>query len=384
MMMSMKSLLASMVLMALNMDGTVALQKCGVFNKHANAKNEKDKEAEDSVMRTKKKLEIYSRMEQGINSPEFYSNWSGHPVEDLEVLHTFLREREENKNKKFVFFVGDSSLDNKAWIRGYRSKALNGYQQILRQGRNDMFVRSVEDVAYWMNRKAEESGMPYVTINGSVEATTIWMRQQRKSGLLAHDEFVRDSFKDGDVLICSIGGNDIAMRPLLKTVFSMAKILMSSDTYIENGTAYGMSSLIHLFKNQVAEYLSRILKGKKPSRVLVCMIYYPALVGEGWADGPLKILGYNKDPERLQMMIRAAFKFATSKIGEEELIEGVPNDAFIPIPLFKVLDPMDQDDYVQRVEPSSQGGEKMANAFLTALKYPDAAKNDPDFWDSLY
>jgi hypothetical protein len=39
----------------------------------------------------------------------------------------------------------------------------------------------------------------------------------------------------------------------------------------------------------------------------------------------------------------------------------------IPFPLFSILDGKDSHDYVQRVEPSSQGGEKIAQALLAVL-----------------
>jgi len=39
----------------------------------------------------------------------------------------------------------------------------------------------------------------------------------------------------------------------------------------------------------------------------------------------------------------------------------------VPVPLFSVLDPADSQDYLQRVEPSVQGGRKMARHFADAI-----------------
>ena len=94
-------------------------------------------------------------------------------------------------------------------------------------------------------------------------------------------------------------------------------------------------------------------------------------MGRSWADGALDKLGYNNNPERLQSIIRSAFQIATSQI----TIRGVNQQDIIPVPLFEILDANDRLDYVQRVEPALQGGEKMANAFLNALADPDAARN---------
>ena len=44
-------------------------------------------------------------------------------------------------------------------------------------------------------------------------------------------------------------------------------------------------------------------------------------------------------------------------------IEGVP---VLPVPLFRVMDGKDSEDYAERVEPSSQGGRKMAREAVGA------------------
>ena len=54
------------------------------------------------------------------------------------------------------------------------------------------------------------------------------------------------------------------------------------------------------------------------------------------------------------------FIHATAKIK----IEGTE---VIPFPLFEVLDGSNSGDYEQRVEPSPQGGQKMAKALMDAV-----------------
>jgi hypothetical protein len=69
-----------------------------------------------------------------------------------------------------------------------------------------------------------------------------------------------------------------------------------------------------------------------------------------WAGLALECLGYNRTPEKLQTLIRRAFEEATSKIN-------ITGCEVVPVPLFNVMDGKNSRDYVQRVEPSSQGGE---------------------------
>ena len=97
---------------------------------------------------------------------------------------------------------------------------------------------------------------------------------------------------------------------------------------------------------------------KKPKKVLICTIYYPEERAAGsWADAALSAMCYNSDPGKLQCAIRQIFRHATSKIR----IPGV--EVVVPVPLFEVLDAKNPRDYEQRVEPSVEGGRKMAAAF---------------------
>lgn len=45
----------------------------------------------------------------------------------------------------------------------------------------------------------------------------------------------------------------------------------------------------------------------------------------------------------------------------------IPGTEVIPLPLFNVLDGKNTDDYVARVEPSPQGGRKMAEYLLDTM-----------------
>lgn len=83
--------------------------------------------------------------------------------------------------------------------------------------------------------------------------------------------------------------------------------------------------------------------------------------GGSWADGVLGTLGYNSRPARLQALIRRVYAMATTQVR-------VPGTTVLPCPLFDVLDSSPASrDYVARVEPSAEGGIKMANWFVDAI-----------------
>ena len=94
------------------------------------------------------------------------------------------------------------------------------------------------------------------------------------------------------------------------------------------------------------------------------MIYFPLESGKGqsgWADGKLRVLGYERNPGQLQAAIRELYKSATEEIS----VEGVE---VLPCKLFEVLDGKEARDYVERVEPSGEGGRKMAEEFVRVLE----------------
>jgi hypothetical protein len=123
---------------------------------------------------------------------------------------------------------------------------------------------------------------------------------------------------------------------------------------IRDGTAYGLAYFIDMFRDRVQAYITTLLAGKKPKKIYVCMIYFPdEQAGGSWADFTLQALGYNADPQKLQILIETAFRLATSRI----VIDGC---CVVPVPLFRVMDSKNSADYVARVEPSGLGGLKIA------------------------
>ena len=69
-----------------------------------------------------------------------------------------------------------------------------------------------------------------------MEATTLNERSYR---LRAQDKFIRDNISSEDVLIVSIGGNDIALAPAPCTICSVAGLLCLPLSCLENGRSFG-------------------------------------------------------------------------------------------------------------------------------------------------
>ena len=329
-----------------------------------------------------------------INTNDFYATYHGHDVAYLETVHSELRRVED---KSCIWLAGDSSLDNKFWFRD-NAPAVNGYELLLAP------PRMMQDVCYWLNAQAAERRLPYFCVNTAVEATAL--NDRSFNCLLPQDRFIRDNITGDDVLVVSVGGNDIALAPLLCTIANIIPLVCCffappcldplgtreagsgsrcpglacacvPNLRIDCGclgcglpgclagtlTAWppGLGYFVDLFQHRVGNYVKRLVARRKPRKVLVNMIYYPDEVGSGsWADGALCCLGYNACPGRLQRAIRTAFELGTKRIR-------IPGTQVVPVPLFEILDSKDSADYLQRVEPSPHGGRKMAAYFLDRI-----------------
>ncbi|KAI0569784.1 hypothetical protein TUN199_11424 [Pyrenophora tritici-repentis] len=291
-----------------------------------------------------------------INGARFYFEWHGHPISDLNTLHDItLAERPENP---IIYLAGDSSLDNKYWVDKSASCLPQPIPDIYHKTLQDP-AKLKPDVACWVNHLLKDRA---TCINAAVEAT---MLRDRDNRLLDHDKFIRDNIRPNDVLIVSVGANDVALRPSFSTMRHMLHLAwLSSRKSLEDGTALPLMYFRDFFGTKVQEYILRLTAKTRPRTVIVCMIYFPLEWGlgqESWADAQLKALGYNSSPEHLQTGIRAIYELATKQIRVEDT-------EIVPCALYKVLDGKTADDYTARVEPSEQGGQKMAQKFVNMLE----------------
>lgn len=364
-----------------------------------------------------------------IEDTRYYEYYNGHQVRDLRYAHGKLHE---SGCKSFIFLCGDSSFDNKHWFfrKGKQSTsnataaahriaedemrddaitapATNGYERVLvsasaRRGRPG--PRMTKDVCYWLNHHAPGDG-DVCTLMASVEASTAADRCEHK--LLKQDEFIRDTLTRQDYILMSVGGNDIAMAPTIATLVNIGLLTFSPYWLIWLRLAPGYTHLVHWMGAMVVEYVRQLTRKATPKKVVCCMIYYPDETPTGgWVDthglltllfyrrrpgidsslaangevafGPagrlLGLIGLLAFPGMLQSVIRALYYGLAGQLRRARQaggpLEGLDVVAF---PLFEVLDGQHTADYNQRVEPSVQGGEKMATALLAELRLANAS-----------
>jgi hypothetical protein len=288
-----------------------------------------------------------------INRSRFYFEWKGHQIQDLTSFHAIATT--QRPDKPIVYLAGDSSLDNKYWVNDDQESEVEV---------PDIYKHTLDkptpkhDVSFWMNHLLGDRA---TCINTAVEES---MLRQRDEELLDHDKFIRDNIRPKDVLIVSVGANDIALRPLPCTIRHMLQLAWATPrSSVESGSASSLKYFNQMFCDRVQDYVDRITAKTRPRAVIVCMIYFPLESGLGqssWADTQLKALGYNMWPGQLQTAIRTLYRTATQNIT-------IPGTVVIPCALHEVLDGKSAKDYTARVEPNEEGGKKMANEFSKHL-----------------
>lgn len=125
-----------------------------------------------------------------INTDHFYNNYHGHTVDHLYTLYKGLIN--QNPNKPFIYLAGDSSLDNKYWLKNDKGKykLTNGYEKILHP------PNARPDIAYYLNKYYSE----YYTVNCAIEESSLG---KRDSDLLPQDNFIKDHITENDILVVS-------------------------------------------------------------------------------------------------------------------------------------------------------------------------------------
>lgn len=298
-------------------------------------------------------------MTQKINTSRFYFEWRGHTIPDITAFHSIIQS--QRPSKPIIYLAGDSSFDNKYWV-----PSSGPVGEPLPVDVPSIYHATLErpqpkpDIAFWLNHSLGDRA---TSLNCAVEASTL---QERKSNLLEHDEFIRDNVRAEDILIVSVGGNDIAMKPTCATVCRMLQLAwLTPRSSLQQGTAWSLNYFTDIFKTQVETYISRLVEKQRPRAVVVCMIYYPLEAGvskqKSWADFPLKLLGYDCFPGQLQCAIAKMYELATTQVR-------IPGVKVVSCPLFEAMDGKREEDYTARVEPSVEGGRKIALQLMEIIE----------------
>ena len=83
-----------------------------------------------------------------------------------------------------------------------------------------------------------------------MEATTL---NERTFSLRPQDRFLRDNVRSNDILIVSVGGNDVALCPTPCTIVSILGLLSLPYKCIENGISIGSVPVRSTQRNELLD-----------------------------------------------------------------------------------------------------------------------------------
>jgi hypothetical protein len=197
---------------------------------------------------------------------------------------------------------------------------------------------------------AEDDGLRLTPLNLAAEDSTL---AEKSAGLSAYDCFIRDNLRPNDILVVSIGVNDVALKPSTANTLAIGALLLSPTALIEAEWAPGLNHFKTVFRSNVESYVKELTTKTVPATILVCMTYFPDEKQDAGAPKALGKLGYNLFPQKFQAIIRKLYEIGTTEIE-------VPGANVVPVPLFEVLDGKDTNMYVHRVKLSVQGARAIA------------------------
>lgn len=288
-----------------------------------------------------------------INSTHFYSQYKGHPVSNLKQLIQF------QPNTPTIYLAGDSTLDNKYWLPNQSST----HPDLSHATLLDTNILRY-DISYWLNKTFSTSGLR--VINCAVEESAL---DDRSQTLLEHDKLIRDNIHEKDILVVSVGGNDVAIKLKPGIIFDVI-----CSVYLDTRLGRWLK---HLFRDDLKRYINQMIEKTKPKLIVICSLYFPdETQTTSWAGTVLSLLGYNSRPERMQTAMKKVYEEGIKEIQLEEDLN------VIYVPFYEVLNGKDTSMYVARVEPSEKGGKMMAEflkeRILEALNKLKEERNEND------
>lgn len=150
---------------------------------------------------------------------------------------------------------------------------------------NDLLASSEDDSSTFR---------PPLALCCAVEEST---SADRRTGLLEQDAAAAEAVCEGDAVVISLGGNDLALAPTLWTLLCLAGLALCPTVLLEHvvarrgsGWAPGLGHVTDLLALRPAR-LALTVAGSSGATVLVAILYPPGPRVEGapsWADATLR------------------------------------------------------------------------------------------------
>jgi len=300
----------------------------------------------------------------------FYASPQGHRREDLQTVYDGLKAA---GCKKFAWLAGDSTLDNKEQFfqPDTRYDAVNGYQDVLLPAKMHPDVNYLLNERLFLAQNGTDAQNRICAINTARAGSTLGTRIEGGGGLYEQDEFLRDHVSEGDVVIVSVGGNDLLQAWQLLLSFFNDYNTAESISMLTPEASPKVKQFVDWFNHGTAQYLNKLREKGKPTSVIVCSPYYytetPAFAQKNF----LMMLALSAVPApNLQAFLRLISKFGTSQIQ----LDGAHVEH---IAMYETINGKIPTDYSDGIHLSEQGGRKMVEALFKAIQTLAACRAAP-------
>ena len=272
-----------------------------------------------------------------ITPDKFYSDTNGHSPKYLQTICNKFRQ-----NKNFVFLAGDFTLDNKKAISKY-VEAVNGYEEILHP------PESIPDITFHLNTFSSKLDNKNLIINCTTGNNTLNEHDfSSKISMNQQDQIIIDNIKQDDILVISIGSNDIISKPTGDFISRLMKVCPDQTEYVNYDE---LKYFAEYFYNNILTYIKQLCIKNVPKLIIICGAYFPSITkGKSmWSNQVLDLIDYNVYPSKLQSVLSYLYNESLTKIN----IDGY-NIKYITYS--DILDGSDDDYYYNRLYLSNKGG----------------------------
>ena len=296
----------------------------------------------------------------------------------LRKLSKQVDEKKQIENRTHVTFIGDSTIDNRIWVDGLVSsyfKSLIGIQrgsheEKVKQSHRLFFKPDLSVIEHFIDMSPNYIVHDYTNDGFTTKDCLQGQLRDKVFGegrfsIFPHVKFSplvegANSIKQSQHIILSVGGNNF------REFLMIAMSLKGSDRrhYIKEN----FSDVIEEMQKEYIEILGKINKINSRAQIILMTQYYPSVVQENYqiyqfmheVGKILNLGGSAHDPLAVihEIMIQTY----------SNILKNIPNENILVADITSSLDPLDINNHVHQIEPSSIGGRKIAQAlkFLTS------------------
>jgi hypothetical protein len=301
------------------------------------------------------------------------------------------------KTKPIITFLGDSTIDNRIWVDGIRknyiytrlsfsrSKVLRGISQFSRY----LFRKKLSVIENVIKMMPDHEIHDFTNDGFTTEDCLSGAYRDKVFGrgtfsLFPHQFFQplaagKESLKASDVIVVSVGGNDVReFLQIIESRNSDAKV-----TFLKKQFPVVMKDL----KINYIKLLDTLLQLNPNAKIILMSQYYPSVIQKNYRiyekmsaiGAALNLGGESHHPMNvIHDIMKEAYKGILNHVVEKNISQVMVAD------VTSSLNPFDDNNHVCQIEPSAEGGNKIAKMLKYLITQNPALGNAYRFYPEFF